>query len=91
MSKLATILAAAAATLAIASPSFAADKEYKARVVERNGQTLYCVKAPAATGSNIVQRVCRTQEEWAAAGAKVVPTEKSGRLAANAPQAVNQN
>lgn len=85
-----TAILAAAATVAIAVPSVAAEQQYNAKVVHRDGQKLYCVKQPAATGTNVVQRVCRTQEEWAATGAKVLPKNNSDRLAAN-PQPNNQN
>ena len=91
MSKFVIALAAAAATLAVASPSFAAEKAHKAKVIQRNGETLYCVKVDSpATGTNIPQRVCRTQAEWAANNAKVLPKTSSERLAAN-PQAVASN
>ena len=86
MFKFTAIIAAAA----LAVPAFAAETEYNAKVVHRDGQKLYCVKQPAATGTNVVQRVCRTQEEWAAAGAKVLPKNNGDRLAAN-PQPTNHN
>jgi tellurite resistance protein len=88
MSKFATALVAAAATLAVATPSFAV--ETKAKIIQRNGETLYCVKASESTGSRVPQKVCRTQAEWAASGAQVKPKAEGERLAAN-PQPVKQN
>ena len=86
MFKFTAIIAAAA----LAVPAIAAETEHDAKVVHRNGEKLYCVKQPAATGTNVVQRVCRTQEEWAATGAKVLPKRGNDRLAAN-PQPTNHN
>ena len=89
MSKIVTALVAAAATLAVAAPSFAAEA-HKAKIIQRNGETLYCLKVTADPGSRVPQRVCRTKEDWAASGAQVKPKNDSDRLAAN-PLPVTQN
>jgi len=85
-----TAIIAAAATIAIAAPSIAAEKQYDAKIIQRDGETQYCVTQAAPTGSNVPQRICMTQEEWAATGAKVLPKNSTEQLAAN-PQPNNQN
>ncbi len=62
--------AMAAATMAVAVPSFAQDAEEGAEDAERSNPatTIVCRRYPAPTGSRIgTRRICRTQAEWTAA------------------------
>ena len=76
-------IALIAATLAVAvsGPAFAGEK-LAAKVVEKNGQTFYCVKQ-AVTGSFIPVRTCLTQTDLEAQGAKIASIENAARLALN--------
>lgn len=73
-----------AATLAVAvsGPAFAGEK-LAAKVVEKNGQTFYCVKQQV-TGSFIPLRTCLTQADLESQGAKIASIENAARLALNA-------
>ena len=69
---------ATAATLSLAAltaPALAAEapknlKETKAQIIQRNGETLYCVK-DVITGSRMPKRTCMTAAEWSDAGAQI--------------------
>jgi hypothetical protein len=91
MFKIATIAITAVASLAVASPGLAGpvERELKAKPVQRNGQTLYCVQQEAVTGSLMGRRVCQTKEEWEKSGARIVATDSGKALAAN-PQPTRQ-
>lgn len=74
---------ATAATLgltAMTAPALAAApqnlKEAKAQIIQRNGETLYCVKENV-TGSRMPKRTCMTAAEWSLAGAQIkLPQER---------------
>ncbi|MBT2188713.1 hypothetical protein [Sphingobium nicotianae] len=93
MSKFATAIIAAAATLALATPSLASEtRSVKVKTVQRNGQTLYCIKQGVTTGSIMSRDICKTKEDWAESGVTVVAAaDKAGKLAANPQQAAAQN
>lgn len=82
------IVAAAAITAAASAPAFA-ETSAKAKMIERNGKTLYCVK-DEMTGSRMAKQVCLTKEEWAQRGVTVNSPKNDAALAAN-PQPTNQN
>ena len=86
MFKFATIIIAAAAT--VSAPALA--EKYEAKVVKKNGDTYYCVKQPAAA-SLIPTRICLTEAELTAQGAKIVSAKSNAVLASNAPATSNQN
>jgi hypothetical protein len=88
MSKVVATIIAAAATFAVATPSFAAAPplEVKAKAVEKNGQTLYCLKLEAVTGSMIPSKTCLTREAWAEKNVRIVEistADKANALASN--------
>jgi|GEM_PF-5198069 len=67
---------AAAGLMTIAAPALAApsaDKQIKAKVIQKNGMTLYCVK-DVTTGTRVPRRICMTPQEWSHAGGRVVDT-----------------
>ena len=75
-SKISIIVTAATLGLtAMTAPALAAEmpkgaKETKAQIIQRNGETLYCVKE-AVTGSRMPKRTCMTAAEWNLAGAQI--------------------
>jgi len=87
-------LVTAAGLFAFATPSLAAreSQELKVKTVEKNGQTLYCIKEDAVTGSIVAKTRCLTKEDWAKSGVSLgsVEDKKDGALAAN-PQPNNHN
>ena len=69
---IATAMGLLAATApALASESRDAATVMKAQIVEKGGQTLYCIKQ-ATTGSRMSRRFCMTGQEWNAAGAHIM-------------------
>jgi|GEM_PF-2818475 len=76
-----TTAIAAAAIVAISGPAFAAG-QLDAKVIEKNGKTLYCVKE-RTTDSLVPVRTCLTKGEWEARGSKVASAKKAPVLASN--------
>lgn len=92
MLKTAAMIATATAAFALAVPAVAAPvhgSTMKARIIHKNGETLYCVKE-MTTGSRLPNRTCLTREEWELRGSIVAAARSDHKLAAN-PQAVNRN
>ena len=87
MIKFTTALIAATAILGVSGPALAAKQQ--AKVIQKNGQTLYCV-SEKSTDALIPTRTCLTKEEWEARGAKVASAKPAPVLASN-PQANYQN
>jgi predicted lipoprotein with Yx(FWY)xxD motif len=87
-------LVAAAGLFAFSAPSLAASEgqALKVKTVEKNGQTLYCIKQDAMTGSIVAKTRCLTKDDWAKNGVALGKTEdkKDGALAAN-PEPNNHN
>lgn len=75
-SKISIIATAATLSLtAMTAPALAAEapsnmKQTKAQIIQRNGETLYCVKE-TITGSRMPKRTCMTAAEWNLAGAQI--------------------
>jgi len=91
MPKLTTAIIAAVA-FAFTAPAVAAPVQgstMKAKIIHKNGETLYCVKE-TTTGSRVPNRTCLTKQEWELRGSTVAAAKSDHKLAAN-PQAVNQN
>jgi len=94
MPKIATLIAVATAATAIAftAPAMAAPVQgstMKAKIIQRNGETLYCVKE-TVTGSRVPNRTCLTKQEWELRGSIVAAATSDHRLASN-PQVANRN
>jgi Spy/CpxP family protein refolding chaperone len=89
MFKFTTAIVAAAAITATASAPAFAETSAKAKMIERNGKTFYCVKNEM-TGSRMAKQVCLTKEEWSQRGVTVAAAKNDAALAAN-PQPTNQN
>lgn len=82
---IATIAALAAVT--VSGSAFAAKLD--AKVIQKNGKTLYCV-SERTTDSLVPTRTCLTKAEWEANGAKVASAKPAAVLASN-PLPTNQN
>ncbi len=80
-------LIAATVAVAVSAPAFAG--QIKAKIVQKNGQTYYCV-TEKATGMLAPERTCLTKADWEARGAKIAMAKNSAQLASNG-QATNQN
>ena len=80
----------AAAVLAFAVPATAAPAQgakMQAKIIQKNGETLYCVKQ-TTTGSRLPQKTCLTKEQWQERGANIAAVGQDHKLASN-PQVSN--
>jgi predicted lipoprotein with Yx(FWY)xxD motif len=79
-----TICAAAAALGLAALPAQAAERQEQAtaKIVKRNGVTLYCVKADM-TGTLIAKEICLSEAQWNQRGVSLTRLETPQFLAAN--------
>lgn len=87
-----TAIIAAATAFAFTVPAMAAPVQgspMKAKIIQKNGETLYCVKE-TTIGSRVPNRTCLTKQEWELRGSIVAAAKSDHKLAAN-PQTVNQN
>lgn len=91
MSNITAIIIAATA-LAFTVPTTAVSAQgvkTQAKVVQKNGKTLYCVQS-TITGSTLPHRTCLTKQEWEQRGAVIAKSKEDYQLAAT-PQVANQN
>jgi hypothetical protein len=89
MFKFAATFVVATAVMTVSGPALAAGKQ-NAKVIERNGKTLYCVSEKISS-SRMPNQTCLTKEEWEARGSQVASAIDKAEVLASNPQPANQN
>lgn len=83
LAMLAALTIAGAPALAKSTP--AQGSALKLTVKEKNGQTLYCMKEEAITGSILPKNRCLTREDWAEKGVSIPAPDSRVEAAKNQP------